>query len=68
MSSTALPTAIASGFPPNVLPCVPGVMPVETFFVTKHAPNGKPPPIPLAIGTISGVMPDFSNAKKLPVL
>jgi len=35
---------------------------------TRHAPNGKPPPIPLAIGTISGLIPEFSNAKKLPVL
>ena len=41
---------------------------METFFVTKHAPIGKPPPIPLAIGTISGVIPEFSNAKKFPVL
>ena len=40
----------------------------DTFLLTKHAPRGKPPPIPLAIGTISGTIPVFSNAKKLPVL
>jgi len=67
ISSTAFPTAIAKGFPPKVLPCVPGVIPIDTFFVTKHAPSGNPPPIPLAIGTISGTIPDFSNAKKSPV-
>ena len=29
---------------------------------------GKPPPIPFAIGTMSGLTFDFSNAKKSPVL
>ena len=29
-------------------------MPTDTFLVTKQAPSGNPPPIPLAIGTISG--------------
>ena len=68
ISRTAFPTDIAKGFPPKVLPCVPGTMPIDTFFVTKQAPSGKPPPIPFAIGTMSGIIPDFSNAKKLPVL
>jgi hypothetical protein len=35
--------------------------------VTKQAPSGNPPPIPLAIEQMSGTIPDFSNAKILPV-
>ena len=54
ISKTALPTDIANGFPPNVLPCVPGFIPSDAFLFTKQAPRGKPPPIPFAIGTISG--------------
>ena len=39
-------------------------MPTETFFETRQAPNGNPPPIPFAIGTISGDIPEDSKAKK----
>jgi len=31
-------------------------MPDATFLLTKTAPMGKPPPIPFAIGTISGLI------------
>ena len=62
------PTAIAKGFPPKVDPCVPGVMPEATFLFIKTAPIGKPPPIPFAIGTISGFTFDLSKAKKSPLL
>ena len=67
-SITALPALIAKGFPPNVDPWVPGFMPEATFLLTKTAPIGKPPPIPFAIGTISGLIFAYSNAKNLPLL
>ena len=67
-SITALPTDIAKGFPPKVDPCVPGVIAAATFLFIKTAPIGNPPPIPLAIGTISGKLLDFSKAKKSPDL
>ena len=35
--------------------------------VARQAPIGKPPPMPLAIAMMSGVMPDHSWAKSLPV-
>ena len=59
---------LAKGFPPNVDPWVPGVMPEATFLFIKTAPIGNPPPIPFAIGTISGFTFDFSKAKKSPDL
>ena len=46
--------AHANGLPPYVEPCVPGVIPLAAFSVDKHAPSGKPPPIPFAIAIISG--------------
>ena len=45
-----------SGLPPNVEPCVPGVMPFAASAVAKNAPTGKPPPKPLAIAMTSGVI------------
>ena len=63
-----MPTVIANGFPPNVDPCEPGIIPFATFFVINTAPIGKPPPIPFAIGTISGFTLALSKAKKFPVL
>src|SRR5690606_19777161 len=60
MSSTALAHAIASGFPPKVLPCVPGMMPDAARSVARQAPTGKPPPRPLAIAITSGTMPAHS--------
>ena len=68
ISITELPTAIAKGFPPKVEPCVPAVIPEATFLFIKTAPIGNPPPIPFAIGTISGFTLDFSKAKKSPDL
>ena len=41
MSSTAAPTAMASGLPPKVVPCVPAVMPAEASRVARQAPTGK---------------------------
>ena len=43
-------------------------MPDATFLFINTAPIGNPPPIPFAIGTISGLTFDFSKAKKSPVL
>ena len=43
-------------------------MHAETFLVIKTAPIGNPPPIPLAIGTISGFTFECSKAKNFPVL
>ena len=43
-------------------------MPDATFLFIKTAPMGNPPPIPLAIGTMSGFTLDFSKAKKSPDL
>ena len=63
-----MPICIAKGFPPKVDPCVPAIIPDATFLFIKTAPIGKPPPIPLAIGTISGLTFDFSKAKKSPDL
>ena len=59
---------MANGFPPKVDPCVPGFIPEATFLFTKTAPIGNPPPIPLAIGTISGLIFACSKAKNLPLL
>ena len=68
ISITVFPTAIAKGLPPKVDPCVPGVIPEATFLFIKTAPIGNPPPMPFAIGTISGFTLDFSKAKKSPDL
>ena len=68
ISITTFPTDIAKGFPPNVDPWVPGVITEATFLFIKTAPIGNPPPIPFAIGTISGFTLDFSKAKKSPDL
>ena len=56
-SSTALAAAIASGLPPKVEPCEPGVMPAAASAVARHAPIGKPPPSALASDITSGVTP-----------
>ena len=53
-SSTALAAAIASGLPPKVEPCEPGVMPEAASAVARHAPIGKPPPSALASDITSG--------------
>ena len=67
MSSTALPTAIASGLPPKVEPWLPGANAAATAAVARQAPIGKPPPRPLAIAITSGVTPTHSCANSRPV-
>ena len=59
---------MAKGLPPNVDPCEPGFIAEATFLLTRQAPMGKPPPIPFAIGTISGLIFAYSKAKNFPVL
>ena len=58
-SSTALAAAIASGLPPNVEPCDPGVMPDAASAVARQAPIGKPPPSALASAITSGSTPNL---------
>ena len=43
---------------------MPGVIEEATFLFIKTAPIGNPPPIPLAIGTISGFIFELSKARK----
>ncbi len=57
MSSTALPTAMASGLAPKVEPWVPAVMPLPASAVARQAPTGNPPPSALATPMTSGVTP-----------
>ena len=65
ISITALPTDIAKGLPPKVDPCEPAIIPDATFLFIKTAPIGNPPPIPFAIGTISGfTFGDHNSLKK----
>ena len=66
-SSTALPTAMASGLPPKVVPWLPAVMPRAASAVARQTPSGKPPPMPLAALMMSGATPDHSWANSLPV-
>ena len=66
---TALPPAEHTGFPPKVLKCSR----CDIFFaissVVTTAARGKPLPMPLAIVTMSGTTPWFSNPQNLvPVL
>src|SRR5262245_5372234 len=56
-SRTALPTAMASGLPPKVEPCVPTVIPFEASAVARQAPIGKPPPRAFASAMTSGFTP-----------
>src|SRR6266481_6857249 len=56
-SSTALAAATASGLPPKVEPCDPGVMPEAASDVARQAPIGKPPPRAFASYITSGVTP-----------
>ena len=56
-SSTALAAATASGLPPKVEPCEPGVMPDAASAVARQAPIGKPPPSAFASDMTSGVTP-----------
>ena len=45
-----------------------GMAVASTVLSIKQAPIGKPPPIPFAIGTISGPIFAHSNANNFPVL
>src|SRR5256714_5874350 len=56
-SSTALAAATASGLPPKVEPCEPGVMPAAASVVARQAPIGNPPPSAFASDITSGVTP-----------
>ena len=47
--------AHASGFPPNVDPCDPGLRMCFAKPAVKHAPIGKPLPKPLEVVTTSGI-------------
>ena len=46
-----------TGLPPKVEPWLPGVSTSCTFSPSNVAPSGRPPPRPLAVETMSGVMP-----------
>ena len=53
-SVTAHAAAVASGFPPKVLACVPGVKALATSSRASSAPSGMPPAIPFASVIASG--------------
>ena len=59
--------AQASGFPPKVLECSPGLITLAMLSVTAVKANGIPPAIPLDAVMISGVTPQFSEAQSFPV-
>ena len=46
-----------TGLPPKVEPWLPGVRMSATFSPSMVAPIGRPPPSPLAVETMSGLMP-----------
>ncbi len=65
---TASPAAQASGFPPNVEPCMPGVsIPLTSGPKVTSAPMGTPPPRPLARVIASGTTPGLWKANHAPV-
>ena len=59
---TVFPTDMANGLPPKLNHEFRCHL-YATFLFIKTAPIGNPPPIPFAIGTISGLTFDCSNAK-----
>lgn len=68
-SKTEIPTVHATGFPPKVLKWPALVNAFATSGVVTTAASGKPLPIPLAIVTISGLIPCISKPQKCsPVL
>ena len=68
VSSTASPAAQASGLPPKVEPCMPGVSSVLTSGPKViSAPIGTPPPRPLARVIASGTTPAWWKANQVPV-
>ena len=54
---TASDAAQATGLPPNVVPCEPGVKTSESAGVAISAPSGRPPPSALAEVNASGFTP-----------
>lgn len=66
---TALPPAEHTGFPPKVLKCSRCDIFLAISSVVTTAARGNPLPMPLAIVTMSGTTPWFSNPQNLvPVL
>ena len=65
--STAFAAAQATGLPPKVVPCDPGVKSVAALPRAMVAPMGSPPPNPFAMVITSGAMPSCWKAKKSPV-
>ena len=67
-SMTARPTAHASGLPPNVEPCDPGVSTPRMSQSATTADSGTmPPPSALPRMYMSGTTPSWSQANSLPV-
>jgi hypothetical protein len=62
-----VPTAIDTGFPPNVEACDPGAQSMISARVMQ-IPRGMPLAMPLAMHTMSGSTPECSMAHHLPVL
>src|SRR5439155_20538511 len=66
--SASSPTAAASGLPPNVEPCEPGVKTsVTSRRATKADTGSTPPPSALPRITPSGRIPSCSKANQAPV-
>src|SRR3990170_850120 len=66
-SITARAAAQQTGFPPNVLPCVPGTNAAATSSRATTAPSGRPFAIPFASVTTSGAMPNRPEERNAPV-
>ncbi|OEI70208.1 Uncharacterized protein Cus16_0834 [Curtobacterium sp. ER1/6] len=66
-SRTAFATRVPSGLPPNVEPCCPAENSSDAQPNVTSAPIGKPPAMPFAIVTASGVKPCPWNVNQLPV-
>ena len=66
-SITARAAAQQTGFPPKVLPCVPGTKTAATSSSATTAPRGRPFAIPFASVTTSGTMLNRSDARNEPV-
>ena len=66
---TSRPTAQASGLPPNVEPCWPGLNTPSTSREDTTADSGRmPPPSALPRTYMSGTTPSCSQANVVPVL
>ena len=56
LENTLMAPAQQTGLPPKVEPWLPGIKISFTFSPSMVAPRGSPPPRPLAVLTISGVI------------